>query len=116
VTGDPVQLQQVFMNLMLNGIDAMMDMKARGELTIKSQTQSGQLLISVSDIGVGLPPKHAERIFNAFFTTKLHGTAMGLSISRSIVESHGSRLWAVDNTPRGAIFHLSLPTKDEAHE
>jgi C4-dicarboxylate-specific signal transduction histidine kinase len=116
VMGDPVQFQQVFMNLTLNGIDAIKHMEAGGELTIKSQTQSGQLLISVSDIGVGLPPKQAERIFNAFFTTKLHGTDMGLSISRSIVESHGGRLWAADNTPRGAIFQLSLPTKDEAHE
>jgi signal transduction histidine kinase len=116
VMGDPVQLQQVFMNLMLNGIDAMKDVKAGGELTIKSQTRSGQLLISVRDIGVGLPPKQADQIFNAFFTTKLRRTGIGLSISRSIVESHGGRLWAADNTPRGAIFHLSLPTKDEAHE
>jgi PAS domain S-box-containing protein len=116
VMGDPVQLEQVFMNLMLNGIDAMKDMNAGGELAIKSETQNGQLLISVSDTGVGLPPKQADQIFNAFFTTKLHGTGMGLSISRSIVESHGGRLWAADNTPRGAIFHLSLPTKDEARE
>ena len=111
-----MRLQQVFMNLMLNGVDGMKDMKAGGELTIKSQTQSGQLLISVSDIGVGLRPKQADQIFNAFFTTKLHGAGMGLPISRSIVESRGGRLWAADNTPRGAIFHLSLPTKDEAHE
>lgn len=111
-----MQLQQVFMNLMLNGIDAMKDMKAGGELTIKSQTQNGQLLISVSDTGVGLPPKQVEQIFNAFFTTQLHGTGMGLSISRSILESHGGRLWTGDNSPRGAIFHPSLPTKDEAHE
>src|SRR5882762_7346909 len=116
VMGDPVQLQQVFMNLMLNGIDAMKDMNAGGNLTIRSQTQDGQLLISVSDTGVGLPPKQLDQVFNAFFTTKLHGTGMGLSISRSIVESHGGRLWAAANTPRGAIFHLSLPTKDEAHE
>jgi signal transduction histidine kinase len=101
---------------MLNGIDAMKDMKAEGKLTIRSQTQSGQLLISVSDIGVGLPPKQADQIFNAFFTTKLHGTGMGLSISRSMVESHGGRPWAADDTPGGAMFHLSLPTKDEAHE
>ena len=116
VMGDQVQFQQVFINLTLNGIDAIKHMEAGGELTIKSQTQSGQLLISVSDIGVGQPPKQADRIFNAFFTTKLHGTGMGLSISRSIVELHGGRLWAADNTPRGAIFQLSLPTKDEAHE
>jgi PAS domain S-box-containing protein len=117
VTGDRVQLQQVFMNLILNGIDAMKEMKARGELTIKSQqAEKGELLISVSDIGVGLPPKQADQIFNAFFTTKLHGTGMGLSISRSIIESHGGRLWATDNAPHGASFYLTLPTKVEAHE
>jgi PAS domain S-box-containing protein len=117
VTGDRVQLQQVFMNLILNGIDAMKEMNARGELTIKSQqTEKGELLISVSDIGVGLPPKQADQIFDAFFTTKLHGTGMGLSISRSIIESHGGRLWAADNTPRGASFYLSLPAKVEVHE
>ena len=99
---------------MLNGIDAVKDMKAGGERTIKSQTQSGQLLISVTDVGVGLPPKQSDQIFDEFFTIKLHGTGTGLSISRSIVESHAGRLWAADNTPRGAIFHLSLPTKDEA--
>jgi len=101
---------------MLNGIDAMNDMKAGGTLTIKSQTQSGPLIISVTDIRVGLPPKPSDQIFSAFFTTKLQGTGMGLSISRSFVESHGGRLWAADNTPRGAIFPLSLPTKDEAQE
>ncbi len=117
VTGDRVQLQQVFMNLMLNGIDAMKEMNARGELTIKSQqTEKDELLISVSDIGVGLPPKQADQIFDAFFTTKLHGTGMGLSISRSIIESHGGRLWAADNAPRGASFYLSLPAKVEVHE
>jgi C4-dicarboxylate-specific signal transduction histidine kinase len=115
VMGDRVQLQQVFMNLMLNGIDAMKDMNAGGELTIKSHSRDGQLLIFVSDTGIGLPPKQADQIFNAFFTTKPHGTGMGLSISRSIIESHGGRLWAADNTPRGASLCLSLPTKDEAH-
>jgi PAS domain S-box-containing protein len=117
VTGDRVQLQQVFMNLMLNGIDAVKEMNARGELTIKSQqTEKGELLISVSDIGVGLPPKQADQIFDAFFTTKLHGTGMGLSISRSIIESHGGRLWAADNTTRGASFYLILPATFEVHE
>ncbi len=117
VMGDRVQLQQVFMNLMLNGIDAMKDMNAGSELTIKSQqAENGQLLISVSDTGVGLPPQQADQIFNAFFTTKLHGTGMGLAISRSIVESHGGRLWAADNAPRGASFYFTLPSKVEAHE
>jgi signal transduction histidine kinase len=114
VMGDRVQLQQVFMNLMLNGIDAMKDINTGGELTIKSlQPENGQLLISVSDTGVGLPSKQADQIFNAFFTTKVQGTGMGLSISRTIVESHGGRLWAADNSPRGASFYLSLPTKVE---
>src|SRR4029077_4044006 len=98
------------MNLMLNAIDAMKDMNAGGGLTIESQTRSGELLISVTVIGLGLPPKQADQIFNAFVTTKLHGTGIGSSISLSIVESHRGRLWAADNTPRGAIFHLSLPT------
>ena len=116
VMGDRVQLQQVFMNLMLNGIDAMKDMNAGGELTITSKYgDDSHLLISVRDTGVGLPPKQIDQIFDAFFTTKLHGTGMGLSISRSIMESHGGRLWAADNTPHGASFYLSLPTKVEAH-
>jgi signal transduction histidine kinase len=72
--------------------------------------------VSVSDTGVGLPPQQTDRIFNAFFTTKHHGTGMGLSISRSIVESHGGRMWAADNASRGASFHLTLPTTVEAHQ
>jgi PAS domain S-box-containing protein len=117
VMADRIQLQQVLMNLMLNGIEAMKDMGAAGELTIKSrQAENGQLLISVSDTGVGLPAKQADQIFNAFFTTKVQGTGMGLSISRSIAESHGGRLWAADNSPRGASFYLSLPTRVEAHK
>jgi C4-dicarboxylate-specific signal transduction histidine kinase len=117
VMGDRVQLQQVFMNLMLNGIDAMKDMNSGGELTIRSQQgENGQLLISVSDTGVGLPPQEADQIFDAFFTTKLHGTGLGLSISRSIVESHGGRLWAADNSPHGASFYFSLSTRAEAQE
>jgi PAS domain S-box-containing protein len=115
VMGDRVQLQQVLMNLMLNGIDAMKDMDAGGELTIKSQqAENGELLISVTDTGVGLPTQQ-EEIFNAFFTTKPHGTGMGLSISRSIVESHGGRLWAADSSPHGASFYFTLPSKAEAH-
>jgi NO-binding membrane sensor protein with MHYT domain/signal transduction histidine kinase len=117
IMGDRVQLQQVFMNLMLNGIDAMKDMNAGGELTIKSlRPENGQLLISVNDTGVGLPAQQAEQIFNAFFTTKVQGTGMGLSISRSIVESHGGRLWAAGNSPRGASFYLSLPIHTEAQQ
>ena len=112
-----MQLQQVLMNLMINGIDAMKDVDGTRELAIKSQrAENEQVLVSVSDTGVGLPPQQADQIFNAFFTTKPHGTGMGLRISRSIVESHGGRLWAADNSPRGASFYFTLPTKAEAHE
>jgi PAS domain S-box-containing protein len=107
-TADRVQLQQVLMNLMLNGIEAMTD--ESGELSVTSKrTDDGQLLISVSDSGIGLPGEESERIFEAFFTTKPQGTGMGLSISRRIVESHGGRLWANPNTGRGATFQFTLP-------
>jgi NO-binding membrane sensor protein with MHYT domain/nitrogen-specific signal transduction histidine kinase len=114
VTGDRVQFQQILMNLMINGIDAMKDADGARELTIKSQpAENDQLLVSVSDTGVGLPPQQEDQIFNAFFTTKPHGTGMGLRITRSIVESHGGRLWAADNSPRGATFCFTLPTKGQ---
>jgi PAS domain S-box-containing protein len=117
VMGDRVQLQQVLMNLMLNGIEAMKDVDGTGELAIKSQREENERVqVSVSDTGVGLPPQQVDQIFNAFFTTKVQGTGMGLSISRSIVESHGGRLWAADNSPRGASFYMSLPTKVEVQE
>jgi PAS domain S-box-containing protein len=115
IMGDRVQLQQVLMNLIMNSIDAMKDVDGTRELVIKSQRRENEeVLLSVSDTGVGLPPRQADQIFNAFFSTKPHGTGMGLSISRSIVESHGGRLWAAGNSPRGACFCLTLPTKVEA--
>jgi NO-binding membrane sensor protein with MHYT domain len=117
VMGDRVQLQQVMMNLMSNSIDAMKDVEGLRELAIKSQrAENEHLMVSVSDTGVGLPTQQADQIFNAFVSTKLHGTGMGLSISRSIIESHSGRLWAADNSPRGASFHLILPAKVEARE
>jgi C4-dicarboxylate-specific signal transduction histidine kinase len=117
VMGDRVQLQQVLMNLMINGIDAMKDVDGTRELVIKSRRgEDEQLMVAVSDTGVGLPRQQADQIFDAFFTTKVHGTGMGLRISRSIVESHGGRLWAGENLPRGASFQLTLPTKIEAQE
>jgi C4-dicarboxylate-specific signal transduction histidine kinase len=117
VMGDRVQLQQVMMNLILNGIEAMKEMDGTRELAIKSQPgENGELIVSVSDTGVGLPIQQTEQIFNAFFTTKLHGTGMGLSISRSIIESHEGRLWAAANSPRGASFFITLPTEVEVHE
>jgi PAS domain S-box-containing protein len=117
ITGDRVQLQQVLMNLMINGIDAMKDADGTRELAINSQrTENGQILVSISDTGVGLPEQQADQIFHAFFTTKPNGTGMGLRISRSIIESHGGRLWAADNSPRGAAFYLTLPVQAAAHE
>ena len=107
VMADRVQIQQVLMNLMLNGIEAMKD--TSGELTVTSKrTEDGQLMISVSDSGIGLPQEQPDRIFEAFFTTKSQGTGMGLSISRTIVESHGGRLWATANPGRGATFQFTL--------
>jgi PAS domain S-box-containing protein len=117
VLGDRVQLQQVLMNLMLNGVDAMKDVDGARELAVKSQrTEKEEVLVSVRDTGVGLPPQQVDQIFKAFFTTKPHGTGMGLSISRSIVESHGGRLWAAGNSPRGASFYFTIPTNTEAEE
>ena len=116
IMGDRVQLQQVIMNLFTNGVDAMRDVEGMRELAIKSQrAENDQLLVLVSDTGVGLPPQK-DQIFNAFFTTKAYGTGMGLAISRSIVESHGGRLSAGDNSPRGASFYLTLRATTEAPE
>jgi len=114
IMADRVQLQQVLMNLMLNAIEAMKE--SGGVLTVKSELdQDSRVLISVGDTGVGLPPEKADQIFNAFFTTKRQGSGMGLAISRTIIESHGGRLWATANDGRGATFHFTLPTTaDEA--
>ena len=110
---DRVQIQQVLMNLVLNAIEAMKD--SGGELTVKSELgNDGRVLISVSDTGVGLPTGKVDEIFSAFFTTKAQGSGMGLAISRSIVESHGGRLWATANNGRGATFHVTLPIAAEA--
>jgi PAS domain S-box-containing protein len=117
VMGDRVQLQQVMMNLIMNSIDAMKVVDGTRELIIKSERgEDEQVLVSISDTGVGLPPQQADQIFKAFFTTKAQGTGMGLRISRSIVESHGGRLWAANNSPRGASFHFALPSTAEAKE
>jgi PAS domain S-box-containing protein len=111
VMGDSVQLQQVMMNLIMNGVEALSDVPGTRQLTVASQhANHGQLLVSVSDTGVGLPQQQADEIFKAFVTTKPNGIGMGLSISRSIVESHGGRLWAEGNSPRGARFAFTLPT------
>ena len=114
VLADRVQLQQVFMNLMLNAIEAMKE--TGGGLTIRSgPNPERQLLISISDTGVGLPMEDTERIFDAFHTTKPQGTGMGLAISRSIVESLGGRIWATANQGSGATFCFTLPVEAEEH-
>ncbi len=111
VSGDRVQLQQVLMNLMINGIDAMKSVEGTRQLTLHSElSDDRQVLVSVHDTGSGLPMDQVDQIFTAFFTTKNDGTGMGLSISRSIVEFHGGRLWAINNSGRGACFKFTLPT------
>ena len=112
VMGDRVQLQQVIINLVMNGTEAMQSVTDRPrELVIRSrQDETEQVLVSVADCGVGISAENADRLFNAFFTTKASGMGMGLSICRSIIEAHGGRLSANANVPRGAIFELSLPS------
>jgi PAS domain S-box-containing protein len=115
VMADRVQLQQVLMNLMLNGIEAMKDLEPSGELTICSRRGDGQLVISVSDTGVGPPQEQADQIFSPFFTTKPQGTGMGLTISRSIVESHGGCLSLTSSSSgSGATFQFTLPAQGSA--
>ena len=111
VSADRVQLQQVLMNLMLNGMEAMSEQG--GELTIGTRREGCDVMVSVSDTGVGIPADKMDQIFDAFFTTKGAGTGMGLAISGTIIESHGGRLWATANPDRGATFHFTLPTDAE---
>jgi signal transduction histidine kinase len=111
VTGDRVQLQQVVLNLMMNGMDAMRETAGRPkELLIRSCKEgSSGVRIIVEDTGVGLSPEIVEKMFDPFFTTKRQGIGMGLSISRSIVESHAGRLWAVPRPSGGAVFEFTVP-------
>jgi signal transduction histidine kinase len=111
ILGDRVQLQQVIINLMMNGIEAMQSVTDRPrELLIRSRQHEKQLvLVSITDCGVGISAENADRLFNAFFTTKSSGMGMGLSICRSIMEAHGGRLWATANIPHGATFQFTLP-------
>ncbi len=116
VVGDRVQLQQVTVNLILNGIEAMSGIDGRPRrLVIRSSMQnSGQVLVAVEDSGIGIDPKNEKRIFDAFFTTKAQGMGMGLSISHSIIEAHGGRLWASRNSDYGATLQFTLPAEREA--
>jgi signal transduction histidine kinase len=114
--GDRVQLQQVIINLVMNGVEAMQSVTDRPrELVIRScQERTQQVLVSVVDCGVGISAENADRLFNAFFTTKSSGMGMGLSICRSIIEAHGGRLWAAANVPHGATFQFTLPVNAAA--
>ena len=111
VTGDRIQLQQVILNLILNGKDAMSGVKGNPrELLITSRkNKAGELVVAVRDAGHGLDPADAERIFDPFFTTKAEGMGLGLSISRNIIEAHGGALWATSNEDRGATIQFTLP-------
>ena len=110
VHGDRVQLQQVVLNLLLNAVEAMGAVEAAPrELLISTKQDHTGLLVAVRDSGPGIDPSHLERVFDAFYTTKSSGTGMGLSICRSIIDTHGGRLWAEANEPRGAIFQFTLP-------
>ena len=113
ILGDRVQLQQLMINLVMNGIEAMQSVTDRSRaLLIRSrQDETQQVLVSVTDCGVGISAENADRLFNAFFTTKTNGMGMGLSICRSIIEAHGGRLWASANLPHGATFQFTLPVK-----
>jgi signal transduction histidine kinase len=110
-SGDRVQLKQVIINLMMNGIEAMHQVTDRPrELVIRSgHDETQQLFVSVTDCGVGISTENADRLFNVFFTTKSNGVGMGLSICSSIIEAHGGRLWATSNLPHGAVFQFTLP-------
>jgi C4-dicarboxylate-specific signal transduction histidine kinase len=114
ITGDRVQLQQVMINLVMNGIEAMQPVTDRPrELVIRSRLDETQVLVSATDCGVGISAENADRLFNPFFTTKSSGMGMGLSICRSIMEAHGGRLWATANVPCGAVFHFTLPVNTD---
>jgi len=114
VMGDRVQLQQVLLNLIKNAIEAMSGVTdRRRELTIVSERRPDGVVVEVRDSGIGLDAHDAERLFEAFYTTKPEGLGIGLSISRSMVEAHGGRLWAAPNAPHGAVFALSLPVAKE---
>jgi signal transduction histidine kinase len=110
VTGNRVQLQQVLFNLITNAIEAMETVADRTMLVKSEHENSGQVRVTVEDSGTGIEPQHVDKIFGSFFTTKADGMGMGLSICRSIIESHGGRLWASSNRSRGAVFQFTLPT------
>jgi PAS domain S-box-containing protein len=117
IMADRVGIQQVLMNLTLNAIEAMKEKGTPGKLTIATrQDENRQIVVSVTDTGVGVPAGHEEQIFNTFFTSKPQGIGMGLPISRSIIESHGGHLWAASNSGPGATFQFALPLEAAARQ
>lgn len=114
VMGDTVQLQQVILNLLMNGIEAMSSVNDRPRrLLVESRMENrGQILVSVQDSGIGLSTEVVARLFEPFFTTRTKGIGMGLAISRSIIEAHGGRLWAAPNGTQGSVFQFTLPAGD----
>jgi C4-dicarboxylate-specific signal transduction histidine kinase len=115
ILGDRIQLQQVVLNLVLNAIEAMSEVDdRRRELSVSSTTdENNGTLVVVRDSGTGLGAASADRLFEAFYTTKAHGMGIGLAVSRTIIQAHGGRLWATPNMPHGAIFQFSLPADSE---
>ena len=114
ITADRVQLQQVILNLVMNGMDALVDKADRKEIVISTRKNSdSDIVISVEDSGVGFTAESVEKLFEPFFTTKPHGIGLGLSISRSIAEAHAGRLWAEPRASGGAVFHLSIPIQQQ---
>jgi signal transduction histidine kinase len=115
VSGDPVQLQQVLLNLIMNAIEAMSAVHDRSRVlrVVSRHDGAGAVIVEVSDSGIGLDAQQTEQLFEAFYTTKAEGIGIGLSISRSIIEAHGGRLWARSNAPHGAVFAFSLPVAGE---
>jgi len=118
IEGDRVQLQQVVLNLILNAIEAMrsIDGGARELLISTEQVGTSGVVVAVHDSGPGIDPEFRERVFEAFYTTKSSGVGMGLSICRTIIDSHGGRLWAEANAPLGAVFQFTLPSAEASSE
>ena len=114
VFGDPVELQQVIINLVMNGMEAMSAVaNGKRNLMIRSQQNADEVLVQVEDSGIGIAPENFDRLFNSFYTTKPSGMGMGLSICRSIIEAHGGKLWASSNSGPGAVFQFTLPQRQE---
>ncbi|HEY0518225.1 MAG TPA: ATP-binding protein, partial [Ilumatobacteraceae bacterium] len=112
VPADRIQLQQVILNLIVNAVEAMSEMReGPRELTVRSGSEPNDMFVEVQDSGPGVEPANLDRLFTSFFTTKSDGMGMGLSISRSIIEAHGGRLWATPNEPRGIVFRFTLPVE-----